>query len=343
MPNRCQLKWPVVREIGEMRALAARIDDLVLTLGPQIIHAHSPLLNGVPALWVARRHALPLVYEVRALWEDAAVDLGRGREGDLRYRTVRALETWLLRRADAVVTLCAAMREELASRGVPPEKLTVVPNAVSSDFTNTVIKSDEELLERFGLRDCTTLGFIGSFYHYEGLDLLIEALPRLNAVFPKIGVLLVGGGEEEQRLRQQAAALGVAEHVRFAGRVPHNQIKRYYSVIDYFIYPRRKIRLTDLVTPLKPLEAMGLGGLVLASDIGGHRELVRDGDTGLLFSPDNASALAECIERIAQMKERHAEMRLAARRFVETERVWEASAAAYAPIYNRVATRGGKN
>jgi glycosyltransferase involved in cell wall biosynthesis len=199
---------------------------------------------------------------------------------------------------------------------------------------------DEALARRLGLEGRLVLGFIGSFYHYEGLDLLIRAVPAIRERLPEAAVLLVGGGPEDARLRALAAELGVEDAVRFTGRVPHGEVQAYYDLVDLLVYPRRRMRLTELVTPLKPLEAMAERRLVVASDVGGHRELIRDNETGYLFAADDPAALAARVVEAAGDAARHPAIREAGRRFVETERNWAASAAAYRPVYERLA--GGR-
>jgi len=200
--------------------------------------------------------------------------------------------------------------------------------------------ADAQLRTSLGLAGKTVLGFAGSFYGYEGLDVLLDAFARLAARDPALGLLLLGGGPQEAALRERASRLGVSERVVFTGRVPHQEVARYYDLLDALVYPRRSIRLTELVTPLKPLEAMAQGRIVLASDVGGHRELVRDGETGFLFPAGDADALAQAI---ATALERRADwLRIAAnaRRFVEAERNWAASVARYEPVYARLTQRG---
>jgi glycogen(starch) synthase len=330
------LRAPVARELLEMWALERRLDQVVAETRTDIVHAHSPALVGWPALRAARRARLPVVYEIRGLWEDAAVDLGHSREGDLRYRMTRALETALLRRVDAVVTLCAGMRGELVARGIPAERITVVPNAVEPALLRSPAPKDPALLESLGLTGRTVLGFIGSFYHYEGLDLLIEAIPAITEAVPDVGVLLVGGGPMEERLRAAVARQGLGDRVRFAGRVPHGDVHRYYDLVDFLILPRKRMRLTELVTPLKPLEAMAEGRLVIASDVGGHRELIRDGVTGFLFPADDVGGLVQAVVEAVRAADRHSGIREAARRFVETERVWPVSVANERAVYQRL-------
>ncbi|MGH7154184.1 MAG: TIGR04063 family PEP-CTERM/XrtA system glycosyltransferase [Acetobacteraceae bacterium] len=331
---------PVGRELAEMRALAARLRDVIRSTSPDLIHAHSPVLAGWPALRAARRAGLPMVYEVRGLWEDAAVDLGHSREGDLRYRATRGFETCLLRRADAVITLCRAMRVELSGRGVPESRISVVPNAVEPTRFRTPQPKDRILADRFALGGHVVLGFIGSFYHYEGLDLLIEALPAIRQRNPAVSVLLVGGGPMDDQLRRQVAELGLSDAVHFAGRVPHAEVERYYDLVDLLVFPRRRLRLTELVTPLKPVEAMAEGRLVVASDVGGHRELIDDGRTGFLFPADDVVALAQRVQEVIEATDRHGPVREAGRRFVAEERVWPVSAAAYAPVYEGLLASG---
>jgi glycosyltransferase involved in cell wall biosynthesis len=177
------------------------------------------------------------------------------------------------------------------------------------------------------------LGFLGSFYAYEGLHLAVQALPQIREALPNAKLLLVGGGFQEANLRAQVAAAGLQEHVIFTGRVPHAEVPRYYDLVDILVYPRVSKRITELVTPLKPLEAMAQRRLVVASDVGGHRELIRDGDTGRLFRAGDVAALATAAIEMFREQDQWERYRRAGRAFVETERSWPASVARYAPVY----------
>ncbi|HEX7987251.1 MAG TPA: glycosyltransferase, partial [Duganella sp.] len=225
---------------------------------------------------------------------------------------------------------------DIAARGIAPGKVTVIPNAVNiADFSVGGAR-DEALAAQLGLDGKVVLGFIGSFYAYEGLHILLEALPGIIARRPDIRLLLVGGGAQEAALRAQAEALGVAGHVVFTGRVAHDQVQRYYDLTDVLVYPRVKMRLTDLVTPLKPLEAMAQGRLLVASDVGGHRELIEDGRTGVLFAAGDPLALADQVLALLAAPQRWDALRASGRRFVEHERNWAASVARYVAVYNSV-------
>lgn len=329
-------RLPVGRELAEMRATTRRLRAVVDQVRPDILHAHSPVLNAWPALRVGRRLGLPVVYEVRAFWEDAAVDHGTSRPGGPRYRATRWLETAALKRADAVATISQGLRRDIVARGVADDKVVVIPNAVDVERFQPGAAPDAALVARLGLAGATVLGFIGSFYAYEGLDLLVAALPEVAAARPAVKLLLVGGGPERDRLAALAAARGVADRVVFTGRVPHDTVQSYYDLVDLLVYPRHSMRLTELVTPLKPLEAMAGRRVLLASDVGGHRELVADRETGYLFKADDRADLVRQIDRVLAGRADWPAIGAAGRRFVERGRTWPASVARYAPVYERL-------
>lgn len=329
-------KLPVLNQIAIINRLARRLLEVATAVKPDVLHAHSPALNAIAALRVGRKLGIPVVYEIRAFWEDAAVDHGTSKEWGMRYRLTRALETYAIRHANAVTTICEGLRSDIVQRGIAADKVTVIPNAVSIDNFSVGEPSDRQLLEQLGLENKHILGFIGSFYAYEGLSVLLQALPQMLQRNSDIRILLVGGGPQEQQLKALAQRLGIEENVVFTGRVPHDQVQRYYNLIDVLVYPRLKMRLTDLVTPLKPLEAMAQGRLLAASDVGGHIELIEDGKTGILFEAGNPAALAAKVLALLEKTGQWPALRQAARQFVETERNWPASVARYQAIYGRL-------
>lgn len=332
----------LLREWREIADLAGAIDRLVRQWRPDIIHAHSPVLNAIAAQRVARRHAIPVIYEIRAFWEDAAVGNGTGREGSPRYRLTRWLETRAVRRADAVAVICGGLKRDLAARGISPEKIVISPNGVDMDMFGTPIPPDPALRTKLGLDGAEVIGFIGSFYDYEGLDDLIAAMPSLIEKRPAARLLLVGGGPREEALRAQADASPAAGAIRFIGRVPHDEVEHYYSLIDILAYPRKAMRLTELVTPLKPLEAMAQGRLVAASSVGGHSELIEDGVTGTLFTPGDPAAIASALSGLLENRAMWDERKTAARAFVERERDWARNVRCYLPVYQNLVERGDR-
>jgi len=328
-----------LREWGEIAALTDAIGARIAKWRPDVLHAHSPALCGMAALRAARRHGLPLLYEIRAFWEDAAVGNGTGREGSIKYRLTRQLENRVIAGADAVMTICHGLRDDLVARGFPGGRIGIMPNGVDLDLFGAPPPRDEALRDELDLGTGPVIGFIGSFYDYEGLDVLVAAMPALLAERPDARLLLVGGGPVEDAVRRQAKASPAASAIRFVGRVPHGEVERYYSLCDVMAYPRKASRLTELVTPLKPLEAMAQGKLVAASAVGGHRELIADGMTGTLFAPDDPG---DCAAALAALLARRGEwdaMRAVARAHVSKRHDWKLNARRYRDIYQALVER----
>ena len=325
--------WPIGQELSLMTVTGRRLGAVIDETKPDVIHAHSPVLNALPALSIGRKRGIPVIYEVRGFWEDAAVDHGTASAWGLRYRASRALETHALRRAAAATTICEGLRGEIVGRGIPAGKITVIPNSVDLEHFATLPSFDPALAESLGVADSMVVGFIGSFYAYEGLDLLLEALPRLVGTIPNLKVVLVGGGPDRERLEAMARDSGQGDKVVFTGRVAHEDVPRYYGLIDLLIYPRRRQRLTDLVTPLKPLEAMANGRVLVASDVGGHKELIEHERTGFLFRADDLDDLVATVQNVAGRRQSWPEIRLAGRAYIERERTWLTTVKRYEQVY----------
>ena len=332
MLGRIRGLWP----IALMRATYRRLLEVIEQERPAVLHAHSPALNAWPVIWAGKACGIPVVYEVRAFWEDAAVDLGTSNQNGIRYRLTRRLETEALRRVDAIFTICEGLRADIVSRGIANELVTVIPNSVDIERFSPITERDPELEKALGLQGKTVLGFCGSFYAYEGLDLAVRALPRILLSRPETRLVLVGGGFEELALRRLVDSLNLNEHVVFVGRVLNETIGRYYSLMDVLVFPRHSMRLTDLVTPLKPLESMAQGKVVVASDVGGHRELIRDGYTGVLFTANSGEAFADATLRLLGDEHLRARLIRDGRRFVEQDRNWPSTVARYLPVYSRI-------
>lgn len=324
---------PGLREWNEIALLARAIDTLCKSWQPDILHAHSPALDGMAALRIARKRGIPLVYEIRAFWEDAAVGNGTGRAGSIKYRLTRALENRVVAGADGVMTICHGLRDDLIARGHSGGKIGIMPNGVDLDLFGTPAPRDAALAEQLGLGNGPVIGFIGSFYDYEGIDDLIDAMPPILARQPEARLLLVGGGPMADALRQQAERSPAHAAIRFVGRVPHTEVERYYALTDIMAYPRKASRLTDLVTPLKPLEAMAQGKLVAASDVGGHRELMIHGQTGTLFAPDDPQSCAASLCELLAARDTWDALRERAQAHVRRNHDWAANVRRYDDVY----------
>lgn len=324
---------PLVNYMHHVDHLAKQIEAMVQQHKPDLIQTHSPMFNALAACRVGKKYGLPVTYEVRALWEDAAVDTGKTKEGSFRYKLIKRIEQMAFERVDAISCICEGLRNDLVQRGIPAEKIFVTPNAVDIHRFKPLTEADQTLQQQLQLTGKKVLAFVGTFFKYEGLATAIDAMAIISKQRPDIHLLLVGGGNEQAALKQQAAQLQLHDCITFVDRVPFEQVSSYYSLADALIFPRESIRLTELVTPLKPLEAMAQGKVVFASDIGGHRELIRHQETGLLFPPDSAEALANAILSYIDQTSLFEQLISNGLDFVNNERNWLNTARAYLPVY----------
>ncbi len=325
---------PFLREQLHVRALAARLKSLLRQSRYDVVHAHSPVLCGLAALRGGQGQ--PVVYEVRGLWEETATTQRKFSQGSLKYRMARRMEESVFHRANAVVTISQGLKDDLMQRGVPEQKIFVVPNGVDTERFAPIAEKPIDLIERHYLRGCAVLGYIGSFFEYEGLPLLIEAMTHVLAQRRDVKLLLVGTGADEARLAEQIRAASMSEHVILTGRVAHEDILRYYALVDVLTYPRLSTRETERVTPLKPLEAMAMEKALVASDVGGQRELIQDGVTGLLFKAGDAQDCARQCLRLIQDESQRRTLGQKARAYVRAEREWSRIVQRYAPVYEMV-------
>jgi glycogen(starch) synthase len=330
---------PLRRPLTEMYFLRQRILEVARMERAELIHAHSPILTGLPAWMAARQLGVGCVYEIRSLWEDAAVERGDVRAQSLRYRLTRGGETFLTRRVDAVVLICEGLRCEASARGLPAERLFVVPNGV--DIARFVPRaSDDTTRMRLGLQGRTVVGYIGTFFGFEGVVDLVEALARLiKQGRNDLAGLMVGTGATYEACREIARRHGLSDRILHPGHVPAEEVEQLYSVMDVLAYPRRSLRVTELVTPLKPLEAMAMEKAVIGSDVGGIRELIEDGVTGLLHRSGDVGDLAAKIERLAGDPVLRRTLGRQARAWVAERRDWKNIILKYLPVYE-AAMRG---
>jgi PEP-CTERM/exosortase A-associated glycosyltransferase len=321
-----------------MMALGRRLREVVAIERPDLLHVHSPALNSLPALRLGRVTGNPLVYEMRTLWEDAAAAHGAYARGSWKYRLMRGLETRACRKAREVAVLCEGLRQDLVERGIPPAKLTVAANGVDVERFQPRAP-DPEYARAWIPGGKRVVGYVGSFSAYEGLDVLLEAVARLAARGSDVVLLLVGGGKAAPDLAAHVRRLGLEGRVVMPGRIAHDRIPGVYPLAEVLAYPRRALRLTELVTPLKPLEAMAMARAVVASDVGGHRELVEHGRTGLLFPAGDAAALAEALGRLLDDHALRRALEREGSAWVRRTRSWDRTTAAYGDVYARALGR----
>lgn len=332
-----------VRELGLMHALKKTVDNAIREFQPDVVHAASPVLVGLPAMAMARKHKLPFVYEVRDLWENASVDRGKWDYDSLPYRGAKGLETIIFKQAQSIVTICSALREEIAPRMGRKVELAVIKNGVESELFQPQAAS-QRVLEKWNLKGKRVLGYIGAFQPYEGLPHLIEAMPAIKKEIPNAHLMITGGGNAlETELHQLVKSRGLSDMVTFTGRVPHSEVQEMYSVVDLMVYPRISTRTTELTTPLKPLEAMALKIPVMLSATRAMLEIVNPGETGYAFKPGDEADLARVAIAALRDDEGRREMAQNARKYVETQRHWPSIVEDYQGIYERAIARKNRS
>jgi glycosyltransferase involved in cell wall biosynthesis len=343
---------------------AREADRLVRRLRPALLHPASNYLNAQSAFALRDRYGLPVVYEVRGFLEETwasrqagaaggtggadahegtAGQVGLGATPDVedadRYRGARAAETAAMLDADAVVTLSETMRADIVGRGADPERVAVIPNAVDVDRFRPVPR-DPALAARMGLDPAggtPVLGYVSSFTGYEGIRYLIDAAAILRDRGRRVQVLLVGDGEDRPVLEARAREHGLDDGtVIFTGRVPHGEVLAYYALIDVFVVPRTADRVSRLVTPLKPYEAMALERALLVSGVDALGEIVTPGETGLVFRPEDARDLADTVEPLLDDPGERARLGRQARDWVAANRTWHQNGQRYLELYRRL-------
>ena len=302
-----------------------------------IIHAHSSYLNGVRGTAAGRALKIPTVYEVRGLWQDTATATLDIDTHHWKYRFIDYMDVKAMKDAHRVVAISQQLKNDLMVKGIKEEKIFIVPNGVDTQLFSPRLKKPE-LIRKYGLVGTTVFGFIGSIRKIEGLGLFLK---RFNELFQKNGnirVMYIGDGEEEvKELKSIVRQNGLEDKVIFTGRVAHDQILDYYAVIDIFLYPRINCKVNQKVTPLKPLEAMAMGKAVVASDVGGLKELVVDEKTGLLFRADDGAHLIQRCRDLLEHPELIHKLGDQARRWTIKERDWASVIKRYHDVYERLA------
>jgi glycogen synthase len=329
--GRLQSYWTRLNMVRRYRSFVA---EVARAEKPDVIHAHSSYMNGLAGGYASKKVGLPFVYEMRGLWHDTAVVEDGLVKDSFAYRTVWRLELGVMRQAGVVVVISRGLRDLLVERGIDPAKIAVVPNGVDTSVF-TPRPPDTALRTALGLDGCFVVGFIGSLRRLEGIALLVEAFKDVVRREPRARLLIVGEGPERSRMAAAAAEAGLSDVVRLTGLVPHDEILRYYSVMDLLAYPRIDVRTTQTVTPLKPLEAMAMGKVCLASDVGGLKELVDHGQTGLLFASGDARDLTEKILMLASDPTLLSRLSGQAQVTVGRDREWSTIVSSYSAVYHR--------
>ena len=314
-------------------------DGLTGRLRPALLHAASNFANARLALALRERYGLPVVYEVRGFWEDTWLsrhpDAERLADSEL-YQRNRDLETRCMLAADLVVTLGEAMREEIVARGVAAEKILIVPNAVAAEFLRPP-PDGAALRAALGVGpDEYVVGVVSSLVPHEGIGTLLEATAILRTRRVPARALIVGDGPERAALQRQAEDIGLAEAAVFTGRVPAAKVRQFHALLDIFVVPRTSDRVCQLVTPLKPVEAMASGLCVVTSQVKALTEIVKHEVTGMQTVPQDPVSLADCLEHLLYSPDIRRKLGDNAREWAARDRTWAHNAALYRDAYARL-------
>ncbi len=325
---------PALRHEAYIASMARKILQVARDCEVDLLHAHSPAFNGLAAKRAARKLGIPWIYELRYYEQDAAVDSGQTTPYSLRYKFAKWMEDRAIRQANLTVTTSASLRNELMTRGFSSRKLMEAPEGVDTRIFHPR-PPDSELIERHNLVGHTVIGFIGSFFKYEGLERLLSIMTHLLRERRDIKLILAGSGEVEAQLRARVPREW-HDHIIFTGRIEHEDILRYYSVIDICVYPRLSTRMTELTTPTRPLEAMSMERAVIVSNVAAIAELVRHNKTGFVVETDDKTAFSANISYLVNNPKERRAMGQRARADVIKHRDWKQVALKYADIYQRV-------
>ena len=325
-------KSPLVPYIYEY---SSRLEQLAIERNTSLIHAASNHWNGLASVVAARRLGIPNVYEVRGLWEITRISREPEWEGTLDYDFMAGMEAEAAINSTRVIAITGALKNEMVKRGVPEDNIDIVPNGVdTSRFVP--MAPDINLKDSLGLAGKTIIGYVGSVLDYEGIDILLDSVRILAAERVDFHVLIVGDGAYHSNAVSRATSLGIDELVTFVGRVPHDEVERYYSIIDIAPIPRRSLPVTEMVSPLKPFEAMAMGKVVVGSNVEAIDEIIVPEVNGLVFEKDNPADLAQVFYRLMGDPVARHELGSSAREWVTENRDWATLSARVVNIYSEL-------
>ena len=327
------------RGMNEVKYLQAAITCLARVIEkeqPEVVHAASNYITALPALIAARRLGVPFVYEIRGFWEVTRSSRDEAFENTPKYRFMQQFDSLVAQHADHVITITTAMKEELLARGVPAGKISIVFNSV--DPARFVPRApNKALADRLGIPEgVSVIGYVGSFVDYEGLDDLITAAAGLKQAGHDFRLLLVGDGMAFESLRELVHRLGLEDKTILTGRVPHEEVENYYSLVDIAPFPRKPWKVCELVSPLKPFEAMALEKAVVVSSTRALMEIVDHERNGLVFEKGNVDSLRNVLDVLIHQPEKRLNIGMAARKWISAERSWDRSGDIASNVYKQL-------
>jgi len=301
----------------------ARYTRQIDAFKPSIVHAASNFSCGLAAANAAAKAGLPFVYEMRGLWHLSRASSDPSFADSAEFKLQDRLEIDCAKKADKVLAITQSLADYIIERGVDAEKVKLLPNAVDTNSFKP-LERNPKLEDQLQLKNTVVIGYVGSLVNYEGLDLLLEAIAkvRLTSV-TNFKMLVIGDGRESNNLRRQAKRLKILDLVVFVGRVAHEEVTSYYSLIDIVPLPRRGEKVCEIVSPLKPFEAMAMGKTLLVSDVAALAEIVKHGETGFIHKKDDVEDITDKLAFLLSNPKSREEMGVQAREWVMANRTWE--------------------
>ncbi len=320
---------------GYVNEFADAIVARAVVTRPALVHAASNYINGLAGAIAARRLGLPFVYEVRGLWELTRLTIREDAASTLGFHAQSCLEAQAAEAADRVLVLSDELGTELERRGLPAGRTRLAASG-SPDMQPVTDDARAEARRSFDIEPGTfVVGYIGSLVGYEGLDVLIKAMAKAGVRQPRVRLLVIGEGYQRADLESLTRRLGITDRVRFTGRINSHQAKQAYAAIDLAAYPRKRLRVTEVVPPLKHLEAAAAGVPIIVSDVAPLRTFAERTRAAIMFPADNAEALAHAIIDLSNSPSRCDEMGRAGLAAARAQ-TWQTTARAVVDTYNEL-------
>lgn len=331
------LDGPGLNFVPVSEYLAAYVENVkrqLIDSDASVLHAASNHINGIAGVIAGRELGLKTIFEVRGMWEVTRLSRQPEWEGSDEFKAYRYLETLAALKADVVITITQALKNELISRGVDKDKIHVVSNGVDTEIF-TPQAPNLELKKSLGIKEGNSvIGYVGSIVDYEGLDILVDSIGWLvDSGKSDITALIIGDGVVLDSLKEQVSNMGLDDYFVFTGRVPHDDVPSYYSIIDICPFPRRGLPVCELVSPLKPFEAMAMGKVVIGSSVQAIAEFIEEGVNGFVHEKDSATDLAKQISRSIESDEIRESLKLTTREWAVKNRDWKVLANKVFEIY----------
>jgi glycosyltransferase involved in cell wall biosynthesis len=313
---------------------------LIRKENPSVIHAASGYKGyelATMAKTLSEHFSIPWIYEVRSFHEHTWTKDAFYANNSWHTKQRILKENSLMKHSNHIVTISESMKEALIERGIPKDKITVVPNAVNVDYFKPG-KKNKKLIKKLGIDKKRVIGYISNISLREGHETLIRAMPQVIGKIDDAILLVVGVGPEKDNLEKLVRDLEIENKVIFTGKIDHAEIQDYYRIIDLFVVPRKRDYASDLVTPLKPYEAMALEIPLIVSDRKALLEIIGK-NRGFSFKTGDYEDLADTLIKCFSNYDNAKTKAKSARIWLTENRTWEKNAQIYKKLYTKL-TKG---